>query len=304
VSLTQQPFGPVALPLAMLAATLERWDEAEASFDAALGRCELLGARAIRARVLLEYARALVARARPGDAERASALLDDARRLGTDLELPGILRRVAAASETAAQRGRPGAEARFTREGDFWTIGYAGKTMRLRDLKGLRYLALLIAAPGREIHVLELVSATDGLAAGPPPGGIAEDRLRASPPGELGPLLDRRAREEYRARLEDLRAELEEARQFADDERAARLELEVDALVGELARAAGLGGRDRPLSSPAERARVNVTKAIRTAIKLIERESSELSEHLTAAIRTGRFCSYAPPGEAPPRWTT
>jgi hypothetical protein len=45
-----------------------------------------------------------------------------------------------------------------------------------------------------------------------------------------------------------------------------------------------------------------VTKAIRTAIKLIDRDSPALSAHLTAAIRTGRFCSYAPPGEAPPRW--
>jgi hypothetical protein len=57
------------------------------------------------------------------------------------------------------------------------------------------------------------------------------------------------------------------------------------------------------MASPAERARVNVTKAIRTAIKLIDKESPRLAEHLTASIRTGRFCSYAPPGEAPPRWS-
>jgi hypothetical protein len=47
---------------------------------------------------------------------------------------------------------------------------------------------------------------------------------------------------------------------------------------------------------------VDVTKAIRTAIKLIERQSPALAEHLTASIRTGRFCSYVPPGEAPPAW--
>jgi len=49
---------------------------------------------------------------------------------------------------------------------------------------------------------------------------------------------------------------------------------------------------------------VNVTKGIRTAIKLIERQAPDLAEHLTASIRTGRFCSYAPPGQAPPRWAT
>jgi hypothetical protein len=28
-----------------------------------------------------------------------------------------------------------------------------------------------------------------------------------------------------------------------------------------------------------------------------------LGAHLSAAIRTGRLCSYAPPGEAPLRWS-
>ena len=257
---------------------LELPDAAERHFEAALDRCELLGARAVRARVLLEYGRALQAR---GDAERASTLLSEAHRLSEDLGLQGILR------PAAADAAEP--ETSFVREGEFWTIAYAGTTMRLRDVKGLRYIATLLAAPGLDVHVLELV------ADGRDRGALDGDELHA---------LDSQAKEEYRARLEDLRAELEEARAFADDERAAGVEEEIDALVGELAQAVGLGGRDRPASSPAERARVNVTKAIRTAIKLIERESPKLADHLTAAIRTGRFCSYAPPGEAPPRWAT
>ena len=63
-----------------------------------------------------------------------------------------------------------------------------------------------------------------------------------------------------------------------------RLEEEIDALV-ERARAAprAWAAATGPSSSPAERARVNVTKAIRTAIKLIERESPALAEHLSAA---------------------
>ena len=302
LSYTQQPFGPVALRLAMLAAMLERWEEAERHFETALARCELLGARAIRARVLLEYGRALLARSNDGDAERAAVLLEEARRLGEDLDLPGVLRRTAAVAPAAESRPRArGAEARLAREGEFWTIAYAGNTIRLRDVKGLRYIAFLLAAPGLDVHVLELFAAAEGspgVGAGP-----SGDGLRSARPADLGPQLDRRAKEEYRARLEDLRSDLEEARQFADDERAARLEVEIDALVEELARAAGLGGRDRPLSSPSERARVNVTKAIRTAIRMVEKQSPTLAEHLSASIRTGRFCSYAPPGEAPPRWS-
>jgi hypothetical protein len=304
VSLTQQPFGPVALRLARLAALLERWDDAERHFELALTRCDLLGARAVRARVLVDYAQALLARARDGDAGRAAGLLEEAERLSEDLDLPGVLRRVRGLAPDAAPRERPQGDARFSRDGGLWTIAYEGRKMRLRDLKGLRYIALLLAAPGVDIHVLELVAAAEGWPARPRPAGLADDELRSSRPTGLDPLLDPRAREEYRGRLEDLRADLEQAQQFHDGERAALLELEIDALVEELARSAGLGGRGRPSSSPAERARVSVTKAIRTAIKLIEPESPALAEHLTASIRTGRFCSYAPPGQAPPRWAT
>jgi hypothetical protein len=290
IALTQVPFGPVALRLGMLAALLERWDEAEMQFEAALERCEVLGARSVRPRVLREYARALVGRGGEGDTERAAALLADAERLAKDIGI--VSGPPAPVAESAA---------RFAREGELWTIAYDGHTMRLRDIKGLRYIAFLLGAPGREVHALELVAAVDGA---PRADAIAGDGLRAAGVAGLDALLDPQAKAEYRDRLEDLRAELEEARSFADGERAAGIEQEIDVLVEELARAAGLGGRDRQMASPAERARVNVTKAIRTAIKLAGRESPALEEHLTASIHTGRFCSYAPPGEAPPRWHT
>ena len=115
-------------------------------------------------------------------------------------------------------------------------------------------------------------------------------------------MLDAQAKEAYRRRLQELGEDLQQARDWNDPERVARLEEEIDALTDELASATGLGGRDRELPSPGERARVSVTKAIRAAIKSIERQSPALGAHLAAAIRTGRFCSYAPPGEAPPQW--
>jgi hypothetical protein len=208
--------------------------------------------------------------------------------------LSGDVGIVSGAPAPAAQQ-----EERFVREGESWDIAYDGQSLRLRDVKGLRYIAFLLAAPGREVHVLELVAAVDGA---PQADATAGDGLHAVSGTAFDPLLDPQAKAEYRGRLEDLRAEYDEARGFGDDERAARIEQEIDALVEGLARAAGLGGRDRQMASPAERARVNVTKAIRTAIKLAGRESPTLEEHLAASIHTGRFCSYAPPGAAPPRW--
>jgi hypothetical protein len=157
----------------------------------------------------------------------------------------------------------------------------------MRDAKGLRYIAILLGAPGSEIHAGDLVGAVEGVRPAP---SVRE------------PVLDAAAKDAYRRRLQDLGEDLEQARDWGDPERVARIELEIEALTGELARAAGLGGRDRELASPAERARVSVTKAIRTTIRAIDNNCPPLGAHLSASIHTGRFCSYAPPGEAPPHW--
>jgi eukaryotic-like serine/threonine-protein kinase len=284
VSVIQQPFGPVALRLGMLAGLLERWDEAERHFRNALERCQLMRSRAFTPRILSEHARMLLARGGEGDERRAAELLDEARELSEEL---GIR---AAPEQPVAVESSP---ASFRREGDFWTIVYGTRTLRLRDVKGLRYLALLLGRPGKELHALELVRAAEG---------TSDDRLRPASFGGEAPLLDAQAKAAYRQRLDDLHEDLREARDWGDLERIARIEVEMDALTEELARAAGLGGRDRAVASPAERARVSVTKAIRAAIRTIEHENPDLGAHLTASIRTGRFCSYAPPGEAPPRW--
>jgi hypothetical protein len=69
---------------------------------------------------------------------------------------------------------------------------------------------------------------------------------------------------------------------------------ERDFLVDELARAVRLGGRGRRAASHAERARLDVTRAIRAAMANLAHASSALGRHLAATIRTGRYCSYTP----------
>jgi tetratricopeptide (TPR) repeat protein len=189
---------------------------------------------------------------------------------------------VRAASYTPAPRE----QMLFMREGEFWSIGRASAPIRLRDTKGLRHLAQLLATPEHEFHVLEL--AVNGPVVDEPEAGSAS--------------LDRRATAEYRARIADLREEIEEAEQFADPERASRAREELDFIAAELSRSVGLGGRERKTGSSAERARVNVTRAIRTTIKRIEAEDTSLARHLDASIRTGAFCSYVPEPRSAPEW--
>jgi hypothetical protein len=75
-----------------------------------------------------------------------------------------------------------------------------------------------------------------------------------------------------------------------------------EVLAVELARAVGLGGRDRRAASHAERARLNSTRAIRAAMANLARAHPSLGEHLSSTIRTGRYCSYTPDPRAPIRW--
>jgi hypothetical protein len=54
-----------------------------------------------------------------------------------------------------------GSAAVFRREGEYWTIGFQGVVVHVRDAKGLRYLRRLLAAPGCEFHVRDLAAGTN-----------------------------------------------------------------------------------------------------------------------------------------------
>ena len=188
----------------------------------------------------------------------------------------------------------------FRREGDYWSVVFEGSTVRMRDLKGMRYLARLLADPGREFHVLDLAVAEDGRSAqidGGAGAGLSHIAL-----GDAGEILDARAKDAYRRRLAEIAEDIELAQTTGDTEREAQADAERDFLVRELSRAVGLGGRNRRAGSASERARAGVTRALRQAMARIDEHHPQLGEHLDRAIRTGTYCSYLPDPYAPARW--
>lgn len=176
--------------------------------------------------------------------------------------------------------------------GGWFELVRGSTTVRVQATKGLRYVAELVAGAGVERHVLDLVDRVEGVAT----DGIDRRRL-----GDAGEVLDGAARAAYRRRIEELRGECDDAMAAGDFDAAERRQAEIDALVAELARAFGLGGRDRRAASTVEKARLNVTRAIRTAIRRIEEVLPEAGSLLDRAVRTGIYCAYEPPaGDA--RW--
>jgi hypothetical protein len=148
----------------------------------------------------------------------------------------------------------------------------------LRALRGFGYLRELLRRPGQPVAALDLVGAGTGVAV----------------ESGLGDLLDKQALNAYRQRLRDLEQELTEAEEWSDIGRLDVIRAERDALLDELSRATGLGGRVRTTGSSQERARVAVKKAISAATDRIATVDAPLARHLQTGIHTGLNCSYEP----------
>jgi hypothetical protein len=191
------------------------------------------------------------------------------------------------------------------RIGDVWMIDLPGGPLHISDGRGVRLLALLLTRPGQEIHSLELVAAVDRSSppgAAPPRDRANEPRARRGPQGGTGPALDAAAKRAYRARIAALDEAIADAERRGDEARATQAREERAAVAHELDRAVGFGGRDRESGSDAERARVNVTRAIRGAIRRVASYDPRLGAELGAAVRTGAYCVYEPDPRRPRRW--
>jgi tetratricopeptide (TPR) repeat protein len=228
------------------------------------------------------------------DAKAAVALLD-----GLDVALApvdrAVLERLGLPADPSgpSPAAAPPATAVLAQDGGWWTASHEGVGVRLRDTKGLRYLAELVSNPGVERHALDLVDRVEGVT----PGAVSRRGL-----GDAGSLLDTQARAAYRRRIEELRAEIEDA--FAADqiEAAEARQAELDLLVQQLAQAFGLGGRARAAGSAAERARLNVTRALRAAIAKVGEALPGPGAVLDRRVRTGMYCAYDATPDDEVRW--
>jgi len=248
-------------------------------------------------------------RSAAGDTQDAKRHFDEAARLWQEVGAPyetALARRLRDALRVVALESRaprteappPGLNA-FRREGDYWSVTFEGCTVRVKELKGMHYLQRLLADPGRELHVLDLVALESR---GNAPVGGAEPEVMSFGLGDAGAMLDPRAKEAYRRRLAEIEEDIEEAQAIMDLGRATQASAERDFLVRELSRAVGLGGRDRTAGSASERARASVTRAVRQALTRIRQHHPLLGKHLDHAIHTGTYCAYQPDPRVPLSW--
>src|SRR5215216_3357174 len=188
----------------------------------------------------------------------------------------------------------------FRREGDYWSVVFEGRTVRVRDLRGIRYLARLLADPGREFHVLALVAAESGQTSGQRATVRPAGRTRV--PAMPARCLTREPRTRTAGTSPKSRTTSTKRGPSVTASEPRQADAERDFLGRELSRALGLGGRDRRAASTSERARVSVTRAVRQAIVRVGEHHPVLGEHLERTIRTGTYCAYVPEPGAPAVW--
>lgn len=326
-------YGSVLRPLGLLATTMSRWDEAESHFQSALTKHAQVGARPWLAHTQYAYAVLLLKRRKADDRKKALAFLTQALATAQELGMHGLQSKVQSLTskvqkdkkrKTKGKGQKPESAPRppdarpqtldarllsvFRREGDYWTIAYAGTILRLKNTKGLHYIAYLLCHPGKEFHVADLVAAVDKqprehasfVSGDLPTEQTTAQSLHMSGLGDSGPALDRQAQTAYKQRLAVLREELTEAERHHDPMRTARLQQEIDFIAKELTDAYGLGGRARKTAGAAERARKAVTNRIKESLTKMRKPHPSLWLHLYNTLKTGTFCSYTP--EKPTVW--
>ncbi len=264
--------GAVADRLGLLATRLGRLDEAVDHLRHTVTVFDEIAALPWAAWARVHLAAALRA---AGDVHGAgaelTAALDTARALGMN-------RLIAQADLATTDTWR------FRRDGDDWLLDAGEERGRFRAARGFDHLHILLANPHREVAATELDA-----------GG------RPHEPGI--PVLDQRALSEYRRRLTEIEDEVGAADRAGDQQGSAALDAERDQILAEIRRATGLGGRTRTTNDAGERARVNVTRALKRALDHIQRVSPIAGAHLAASIRTGTGCRYDPAPGGPERWS-
>ena len=186
----------------ILAGALGRIEDARRWLEQALAVHQRLGAAVWEAETCLELA---ALGADGPHTERAA-------QLAFELGLHGVTDRLTTSPVPGSTAPQDGTDAELRRDGDLWLVRHQVCSAHLRDLKGLADLAVLLARPGIDLHVLELA------------GARHRDR-------DSGTLLDATARADYRRRLAELDEDLVTAHDDHDIGRVAHLDGQRAALI-------------------------------------------------------------------------
>jgi hypothetical protein len=181
----------------------------------------------------------------------------------------------------------------FARSGSGYFIAGFGERGHVRKLKGFDHIAMLIKTPGQAVLMRTLSQ--------------GEDTISAVDPRTWQPALDKRGKLELYQRLQEVKGELERAKNDRNNVEQQHCEDEIARLERQLTAAVGLGGKDRDLNSEANQLRPAVNANLRRAYKAL-REAvppmKELADQFEAAISAEGATYVYRPVRKGPAWSS
>jgi hypothetical protein len=180
-----------------------------------------------------------------------------------------------------------GGENMFVPHGDYWLVRFRGGQIYpvSNHRRGLDHIYTLLQHPGDLISTDALISIADGQP-------VAQDALQISLDADQETIAS------IKQVVQGLENDLEEAKEFCNDDDVARIEMELEQMGNYLAQETRRGGKAGREPKAVKKSRDRVSKAIRQAISGIKPHSPLLAAHLTNEIDHGHFMSYRRTGIA------
>ncbi|RJP67893.1 MAG: hypothetical protein C4532_13810 [Candidatus Abyssobacteria bacterium SURF_17] len=238
--------------------------------------------------------------------ERETELADIFMPIETQPEPPSTEIRSAAPSTQGITETAKGNV--FCKEGEYWTVTYAGETHRYRDSRGMQYIGYLLAHPQKVIKALDLVHEVQGVVA-PTSAQMPYEKMDKEILTEEGltkgrlseqKILDKKALKQIRQRKAELNQLLEEVR-WKDPEQVGEIERELESIEKALRETTTITNRSRTFSDSQEKARKAVWNAIDRCLDNIKKDNEALFAHLKNALNLGKTICYSP--DSPVDWT-
>ena len=195
--------------------------------------------------------------------------------------LPGIFRAINIANLYPSKPASEFISNQFRCQGKNWTITYNGKTVHPSGLIGLKYIHLLIASKRKKIDAATLKALAASVPGVEPFGGME--------------IVDTQTIANYRAEIQELYHQLDEAEKLDDLAMKERCQKELEILREHLESTQGFGKRIRLHADGSAKHRTSITNAISRAIHdRLEPEHPDLARHLDTFIQRGTTLSYEP----------
>jgi hypothetical protein len=174
---------------------------------------------------------------------------------------------------------------------DYWEVAYESAVLTpIKNLKGMRIIAYLLAHPDKDVSLSELWQHVN-----PSQGGVTA-RAKTLMDQAAIPISDIEELRLIREELLELDQGIERARKGGDEGEVARKEHERTDLLRHFRAVTAVrqhGRKSRMFNDTAERLRKALSKAYNVALDKIEHVCPPLARHL-GCIRVGYTCSYKP----------